>query len=272
MSIDFNRSRFQTKFEELVGINDISELQLKKNEFEAYILTYSDIQILNQELREDAKDYFFTGLISFSEGIDSIYEGRFSWATVKLYYSIFYLVRATMASKGIGLLRNKSMYRIKLDVGQKVFKTGNKRYNTTHEGTMSHYKDLFSYSDILLTNHVDDKDVYEWMQNAREITNYRESSFLEPDYLDIWEKYAEAIQEGTINNLLSIIEKDDTYMYCFQEEYAVVGIPFKRLLHTIEDLQRVGILDDSLIRRVQYSKDILKYDERHLTILSDLYE
>ena len=190
MSISFNRNRTQENYE----------------------LCHQDVDVLKPLLRKDALDYFNNAVISFSEGIDSIYLKRFSWATVKLYYSVFYLLRASMACHGFALLRNYSMYRLKLKAGEKPYTKGKKMYNSTHSGTIAHYKDVFSGADKLLTNKIDDIDVYKWLENVREIVNYREVSFRDPDCLDIWLKYKEALDKGELGILLDSIQNDNSYI------------------------------------------------------------
>ena len=66
--------------------------------------------------QQDAIDFFYSGILSFAEGIDSIFLKRFSWATVKLYYSIYYLIRASMAANGYATLRCKGMFRLKIAI------------------------------------------------------------------------------------------------------------------------------------------------------------
>lgn len=236
MSINFDRNRTQVLYESFVGISSPDELTAKKDIFKNYILRNEDIAPLRAALKDDAVDFFNSGLISFSEGIDSIYQQRFSWATVKLYYSIFYMLRASMASKDIALLRSNRLFRLPIRVGESPYSTTNKKYSATHEGTISHYKDLFAADDKLLSNLIDDKDAYKWMQDIREIINYRAVTFKDPNYLDVWEKFAQAIGDGTIGSLLLTLQNDPDYIYCYQEEYAVVGIPIKCIKKPLKTL------------------------------------
>lgn len=242
MSINFKRNRTQEKYESLIGISSVEELVQNKQIFKDHVLSREEANQLKISLQQDAMDFFYSAVVSFSEGIDAIFLKRFSWATVKLYYSIFYLLRTSMACSGYALLRNCSMYRLKLAMGEKPFGTNNKKYNSTHGGTISHYKDVFAGTDILLTNLIDDVDVYQWMENIRDIVNYREVGFEEPECLDIWEKYKEAIEANSLPDLLELLINDSQYIYCFQEEYAVVAIPIKRMQQTITDLANNGLL------------------------------
>ena len=270
MSISFNRNRTQEKYESILGITIPEELSANKGIFKEHCLSDADIDLLKPLLKKDALDFFYNAVISFSEGIDSIYLKRFSWATVKLYYSVFYLLRTSMACKNIALLRNHSMYRLRLKRGEKPYTTGNKKYNSTHSGTIAHYKDVFAGSDILLSNKIDDMDAYQWMEEAREIINYRDVSFRDPECLEIWVKYKESLDNGELGILFDKIQNDTSYVFCFQEEYAIVAIPIKRLQQTIADMSSCGLLKQFQITKKEYFETIIKSEYRNLHLIDDI--
>lgn len=270
MSIDFDRNRVQVSFESFAGVFSPEDLLPKANDFKSHVLTQQEADQLSNEIKQDAVDFFYSGILSFAEGIDSIFAKRFSWATVKLYYSIYYLIRASMASKDIATLRCRSMFRLKIAAGETLYGTTGKRYNTTHEGTINHYRDQFSVADPLLSNKIGDYDAYEWMMNAREIVNYRSRSFLEPGCLDIWEFFSDCVDDGTLVSELANLETDP-YVKCFQEEYAVVAIPIKRVQQTIADMAAEGLLTQLTQDREAFARSVLDYDHRSLSILSSIF-
>lgn len=126
-------------------------------------------------------------------------------------------------------------------------------------------------SDRLLSNKIDDLDAYQWMMNAREIVNYRSVSFLEPGYLDIWDFFSTCVDDGTLVDELKRLE-DDSYIKCFQEEYAVVAIPIKRMQETISDMATSGLLTQLAHDREMFAKSVLNYDHRSLSILADVFQ
>lgn len=270
MSISFNRNRTQVSYERFVGISSPEELKAKRVDFKEHYLTDTETQQLQIDIREDAIDFFYNGILSFSEGIDSVFQKRFSWATVKLYYSIYYLLRASFAAKDIAILRCMSMYRLKVASGEKPFCTGNRKYNTNHEGTIAHYKDVFSHSDRLLSNRIDDIDVYEWMMKAREIVNYKSSSFLEPGCLDIWQFFSSCVDDNSLVEELEKLENDE-YIRCFQEEFAVLAIPIKRLQQTISEMADAGLLTQLSRDREEFLKSVINYDQNSLSMLSTIF-
>lgn len=50
-------------------------------------------------LREDAKDYYYSGLLSFIEALRGPQCGLYSWATVKLYYSVLHASRHSRSAR-----------------------------------------------------------------------------------------------------------------------------------------------------------------------------
>ena len=270
MSIDFDRNRVQVSFEAFVGAASPEELISRKDGFKSHALSQQEVQQLSNDISQDAIDFFYNGILSFAEGIDSIFLKRFSWATVKLYYSIYYLIRASMAAKGYATLRCKSMFRLKIADGETPYGTNNKKYQTTHEGTINHYRDQFGFADRLLSNKIGDIDAYEWMMNAREIVNYRSRSFLEPRCLDIWDYFSTCVDDRTLVTELLNLE-NDPYVKCFQEEYAIVAIPIKRVQQTIADLASEGILEQFAQDREVFTRTVLHYDQRSMSILSDIF-
>lgn len=175
-----------------------------------------------------------------------------------------------MAAKGYATLRCKSMFRLKIADGETPYGTNNKKYQTTHEGTINHYRDQFGFADRLLSNKIGDIDAYEWMMNAREIVNYRSRSFLEPRCLDIWDYFSTCVDDRTLVTELLNLE-NDPYVKCFQEEYAIVAIPIKRVQQTIADLASEGILEQFAQDRENFTRTVLHYDQRSMSILSDIF-
>lgn len=270
MSINFNRNTAQVKYEQIISVPSPDELALHKDDFESHILTIGEANALQSTLKADALDFFFNGALCFAEGIDNVCQDRYSWAAIKLYYSIYYMLRASLAAKGYAILRCKRVYRLHAKVGEKPVSKPGKNFSTTHEGTIGHYKDLFSTSDRLLTNTINSFETYEWMKDIREIVNYRSSTFLEPEFLSIWDTITQWIEDGKLKQLLEQFENDE-YVLCFQEEYAVIAIPFKRIIQTIDDFRAENIALTFRDDRLEILRKTIGYEKHKLTILPSLF-
>ena len=84
MSINFKRNRTQQKYESILGISSVEELVQNKQNFKTHVLSREEANQLKVLLQQDAIDFFYSAVVSFSEGIDAIYLKRYSWATVKI--------------------------------------------------------------------------------------------------------------------------------------------------------------------------------------------
>ncbi len=105
-----------------------------------------------------------------------------------------------MASNGIALIRQKSLFYLKALDGEIPIKKNDKKHNTDHSGTINFFIDLFS-SDILLSQSIDTTNAYEWLMNKREQINYRERQFNEPNHSEFWQFIAEQIKLGNLEKL-----------------------------------------------------------------------
>jgi len=238
------------------------------SDFKNFTLSKSHANQLSQELLDDSVDLYFKGLLSLSEAINSISRLYYSWATIKLYYSVYYFIKATLASKGIALIRQKSLYYLFAREGEKPVKKGSKKYNTDHSGTILHYQDLFT-NDILLSNKIENETVYEWLMKRREQVQYRERNFQEPSHPSFWNHIISEINQNSLVSLLSEYI-NDKYILCFQEEHACIAVPIKRAILSQIDLVRAGIkinLNGGQKKRIL---DLLIIDEKPLPIIHTL--
>ena len=67
-----------------------------------------------------------------------------------------------------------------------------------------------------------------------------------------------------------LLLNDSQYIYCFQEEYAVVAIPIKRMQQTIDDLAGRGWLSLISTDRKEYANRIIKSNKRNISIFDNL--
>ncbi len=265
MSISFNRNRAQLRCESILNCNLPEQWHIA--EFKNLQLNASQAWLLSTDLIEDSKDLYFKGILSFFEAIKSINEGLFSWATVKIHYSIYYFLRCTLAANGIAIIRQKSLFYLKAIDGEKPVTKGNRKYNTDHSGTINYYNELFS-SDILLSQTIDSINVYEWIMNRREQINYRERSFNEPDHSDFWDYIAVQVKSGRLDKLVKDYHSDP-FILCFQEEHTMLAVPFKRALLTRDKLFNEGIDISLSTNQIKFLTSLLPTKNRELFKLLD---
>ena len=170
-----------------------------------------------------------------AEAIQSMQRHLFSWATVKAYYSVFYFLRSSIASRGYGLVRNKSIYLFHIQAGMTPLKKTNHSYRNDHLAVISIYRDLYAASDILQSNTIDGCNSYEWMMDRRNQIHYRQQQFYDPQPLDFLELIAQAVDARSFDTLISAYVHDSRYLYCFQSEHAALALPIQRMLLTRDE-------------------------------------
>jgi len=64
-------------------------------------LTHIEALHLQTLLHRDALDGYYSALVSFADALHGLQANYFSWATVKLYYALFYCLRALLSGAGV---------------------------------------------------------------------------------------------------------------------------------------------------------------------------
>ena len=236
--MSINRSGSQIYFENLFkGANGIPFKQISKKKYEQTTITKQQAEDLEVLLENEVASYYYKALLSYMESIPAIKNKLFSWATVRLYYSVFYSVKAFLACNNIAmLLAERRLFYIKAKEGE-TFKRCDDM--TDHKGTILTLCKIFKNTEMLLTNNIDGMDAYQWMMKKREEVNYRDMDFHDPNPPEFWEMINEEIENLGIK---SVIEKlvNDNWLYCFQEEYAILAVPTKRLITTVKEIKKAG--------------------------------
>ena len=60
------------------------------------------------------------------------------------------------------------------------------------------------------------------------------------------------------------------YIFCFQEDYASVAIPIKRLQQTVKDLVSSGLMTKFNNERKEHLENIIKGDERNINLWEEI--
>ena len=200
-----------------------------KYNFKNYELTEVDFAALSAMVKKDAMGLYYNALVSFAQGCHSILAGCASWACVELYYSLFYSLRAELYYNDYLLIRDRGLYLLKIAVGEHPATKNNKEYNTDHGGSLRYFIDVYGDSDFLCSNVVDGMNVYLWMMDLRETTNYRHQRFNEPECFTELLPLVEKIKTDGLANVLRWF-KTDFDIYCFSDQHAWLCAPFRKLL------------------------------------------
>jgi hypothetical protein len=173
----------------------------------------------------DAVGFYFNAIISFASGVNLIMNKHYSWASVQLYYSVYYACRAILGFDKIIIVRKKGLFSLELKADSSANRSKDRN---DHKMTLSTYKKKYN-NYYLLTNKIDSDDFFDWIGGLREITNYRQQVFCEPSYLNIFNGIVSELNSG--KEIGVILEKysNNWDLYCFQEETAMIAGPYRLL-------------------------------------------
>lgn len=227
-----DRLRTQVQFEGIIT-NQTPENwnTLTKGYIKNFVFNSSHNVLLGEALMDDCLDFYYKGVISLNESIISIINKNFSWATVKIYYSVYYFLRCSLCCNNIGFVRKeRDGYFFLNHLNESPQANG----MPDHMAAISLFKRFFLNTDFLQSNNINDSNPYEWLRHQRENVNYRYRTFFEPDIPTIWETISQACDENGIDFWLKKYIADN--IYSFLEDHAVLALPIRRLILTHSDL------------------------------------
>lgn len=230
------QSIFSNRFTGVSGepFADYKKGKTVKNEF----IDASDILLYKKEKKEDIKSFYYKSLLSFSEGIAAFKRNNLTWATIKLYYSMFFGLRCSLLCRNIIFLRAKNyLYYADLRVGGKYMLVSGQN---DHAGVINTYCTLFSRTDFMCTNEIDAMNLFDWMDNCRNIVNYKDADFHDPDVSELWENIVEKDRTIGFDKIIDDY-RADPYKFCCSENDAILAIPLYRILKVSQEIKNEGI-------------------------------
>jgi uncharacterized protein (UPF0332 family) len=205
------------------GINKITSLSLSSRDSEKLLLS----------LHKDAADLLYSAAVSFGDALHGISRGLFTWATVKLYYSVFYALRARLALSGICLFYIGSKpYSICVQTGE----AAHKEEGQTHKIVIKLFQ-RHTLDSVLLSQQIGIEEPLAWLMRLREEANYKISRFLEPKVPD----HFEWLSKVGIRQACETYLADKTYMYVFDPDHAVLAYPLRLLERSCSEFQSRNI-------------------------------
>ena len=227
-----DRLRTQIQFEGIVSGNDPLIWQsITKGQIKSFNFNPSHVVILESALMEDCLDFYYKGVLSLNEGILAINKKNFSWATVKIYYSVYYLLRSSLCCNKIGFVRKE---RDGYFFENKTTESPQANGKPDHMAAIDLFKKYFERTDFLQSNNINGSNPYEWLRHQRENINYRYRTFFEPDIPFIWETISQECDEDGLDFWIQKYISDD--IYPFIDDHAVLALPIRRLMLTHADL------------------------------------
>lgn len=236
--MSFDRFRTQVAIELELGCSDLQKWTSYNSSFQGLKVNSSLKEKLISELKMDASDLYFKAIFSMVDAIFSLSHGRHSWSVVKLYYSVFYLLRCSMATQGYAFVKNKGIYTLKLDIGESPIrrdkgKHRGEKISGDHKTTIATYVSIFGSRDILQTNTIENQLIYDWLMELRNQVNYRERTFQEPSQRYF---YSTLFDKTKVKNQVETYINDDLFVYCFDKDHCCLAAPLKLAISTRNEL------------------------------------
>lgn len=224
----------QDYFHKKLGSPLPDQYKSKKSAFISLELTRPDVANLKSCAEKDSIFYYQKGIQSLCEGILDLSRHCFSWATVKLYYSVFYFLRATAIHYNYLLVRWVGLFYIKLVEGGKPSTHLLSEIRNDHSFACNFYIKLITSNDVFNTNTIDSKPTYLWLMEQREYANYRMRYFDDPTPWEDWAKFGGITQTKLKDDIQIFIDDaiDKKFLYCFQPEFACLSLPISRAIET----------------------------------------
>ena len=224
----FERHAVQRYFENLLGCTDLSQWKSYKLALHGYVLTVADVAALTPLLKQDALALYIKALQSFTQALTAFQRNEFAWPIVKMYYSVFYAIRAELYANSVIVIKNGQLFYTSNDAGNAFTSIQEHGSHQTYIKLRKTFPPSVIASDSLLSNNIDDVDVYTWMCANRERVNYHAKHFSDPEPDGVLQKiYDNYVKPHKLTDLLNLYEGN--LVYCFDKDHATVAAPYQKL-------------------------------------------
>lgn len=206
---------------------------------------------LRASLLLDARDAIYSGALTLAEAVQGLDRRQFTWATVKLYYSVFYLARAALGLHGTCVLYvNRTPYTWISNAGE----TPAKRSGTTHKVVLDAFKTHLP-NHVLVSQPIGVDEPHKWLMGKREAVNYKTARFSDP----MAPAHFEIVDRHGVRQPLRDYLGDTAHLFTFDADHAMLSFPVAALRDVLLQLMGAtgsGLLTDecSFIARQCYDK------------------
>jgi hypothetical protein len=191
-----------------------------------------DAQRLVQALNDDAVGLAQAATVSMFEGVQGIVDQRFTWATVKLYYSCFYAARARLMLQGSSIFYiGSSPHLLEAKAGAAV----RKQAGNSHSVVIAEFARSLP-SDVVLSQDIASQPPMKWLEDKRNVASYRVAPFQDPEIPLDFKRF-----HGAPRRHLSAYLGKDRLLYAFDPEHALLALPLLMLLGLSDDMRSRGL-------------------------------
>ncbi len=189
-------------------------------------LTAREATNIEKLLRVDATNYLYSACVSIGDALQGIDRSLFTWATVKLYYASFYLLRSLLALSGRVLLYDGTKPRTLIcRPGEVPNPLGGRG---THQTVITYFTRSFP-NNPLISQDILSEAPFKWLMVQREEANYATGRFGDPRCPT---NFSTIVRSGVRRSMAEYIS-DKTYLYSFDPDHAILALPIEALKQTI---------------------------------------
>jgi hypothetical protein len=180
-------------------------------------LTVGEAGILRNCLQDDGTKSLYSAAVSLADALRGIHEGFYTWATVKLYYSVFYTAICQLALHDTVLFYiGNTPCAIHANAGEML----TKQSGTTHAVVLDLFARLFPNSPFL-SQTIDFQPPLKWLRERREDANYKNPRFVEPDS----PAYFRGVTKDGVRKATLAYLSTNGMTYLFDTDHAMLAFP-----------------------------------------------
>lgn len=198
----------------------------------AWAVNSTEAASLRHALQNDCVGFAYCAVTSFSDSIRSLQNHSFTWATIKLYYTVYYVARTLVGLEGLTIFYvGKKPFRLRARAGETPQKAQGK---TSHDVTFKCFREELP-SHFLLSQEIGGEDPLNWLTLRREEMNYRTPRFPDPDP----PKHLQWVKEHGVRDALNAYLTDTTHLYTFDSDHAIVAFPLHALRIAVTKVRNI---------------------------------
>jgi hypothetical protein len=194
--------------------------------FQDYVVNAIDQSSLAAAAKDDSYRYAYNGIVSFLGALSGLRNNQAAWAVTKMYYSAFYIARATLCRNGHLIFHvpkegtsRYTQYELKVSAGERASTSS---ISSTHKLVASLFQKS-GYPTFMQGLVIDGLDPINWLMEQREYWQYRSGRFSDPEFPRILAE----LDTQRLQRFLTAYEQDERGIYLSDPDHALIAIPFR---------------------------------------------
>lgn len=269
MSMNFKRNDVQELIEAELLCFNIEQWASFKPSLEQWRITPQNIEKIKLSAKSDINSYFFKALQSFVQALHEISNKKYAWSIVKLYYTVFYLLRCEILLSNHIMVRCGTLYYAKVSLNEKMISFRPNKLSGDHQLTIGLEEKLYNLAELtdpILGNKIDGKNAYMWFLSNRERVNYQMKDYSDPICDVSLNHIFSYFEDKKLVELFHFYNSKTDYSICFDKDHSLLAIPYKKLISVYKRINSIIItnrdVNDKLIetRKLLFDLDFQKSD------------